>query len=280
MQIQQGFRKLADERVDMVNGQVLTIRTSEPRTFAGGMQREAAAGQGYTPAGRQARREHRPQAQPAAHLRGRLGGRVHRPERQHRPDVPPDQGHRPPRDRARRRCRSTCPRSRRPTSTRPSRTGRWARPCSSPAASTRGSSTRRGAGWAPPIGAPDEHRGPRLPRRRDGQPRPSPRRRRSTTRDKDEGRTSRRTTRRSTPPAIPRPAHQEGQAVDPRARPRFRDRPRQLSLRTAQHRKSLPALTMSEPRRGIARPRISPAGRATGYNGSSGPCATSLVEAP
>jgi hypothetical protein len=49
MQIQQGFRKLADEQVDMVNGQVLTIRTVEPRTFAGGMQRESAAGQGYTP---------------------------------------------------------------------------------------------------------------------------------------------------------------------------------------------------------------------------------------
>ena len=49
MQTQQGFRKLADERVEMVNGQVLTIRTAEPRTFAGGMQRESAAGQGYTP---------------------------------------------------------------------------------------------------------------------------------------------------------------------------------------------------------------------------------------
>jgi hypothetical protein len=49
MQVQQGFRKLADERVEMVNGQVLTIRTAEPRTFSGGMQRESAAGQGYTP---------------------------------------------------------------------------------------------------------------------------------------------------------------------------------------------------------------------------------------
>ncbi len=49
MQLQQGFRKLADERVEMVNGQILTIRTAEPRTFAGGMQRESAAGQGYTP---------------------------------------------------------------------------------------------------------------------------------------------------------------------------------------------------------------------------------------
>ena len=49
MQLQQGFRKLADERVEMVNGQVLTVRTAEPRTFAGGMQRESAAGQGFTP---------------------------------------------------------------------------------------------------------------------------------------------------------------------------------------------------------------------------------------
>ncbi len=49
MQLQQGFRKLADERVEMVNGQLLTIRTAEPRTFAGGMQRDSAVGQGYTP---------------------------------------------------------------------------------------------------------------------------------------------------------------------------------------------------------------------------------------
>ncbi len=49
MQNQQGFRKFADERVEMVNGQQLTVRTAEPRTFAGGMQRESAAGQGFTP---------------------------------------------------------------------------------------------------------------------------------------------------------------------------------------------------------------------------------------
>ena len=49
MQLQQGFRKLADERIEMVNGQLLTIRTAEPRTFAGGMQRESAVGQGFTP---------------------------------------------------------------------------------------------------------------------------------------------------------------------------------------------------------------------------------------
>ena len=61
-------------------------------------------------------------------------------------------------------------------------------------------------GWlGTPIGAPSEHRGPRLPRRRDGGPRqaqgdgvddPGPGRRARTPR----------TTRRSTPPAIPRPA--------------------------------------------------------------------------
>jgi hypothetical protein len=49
MQIQQGFRKLYDDRVEMLNGQVLSIRVMEPRTFAGGMQRESAAGQGFTP---------------------------------------------------------------------------------------------------------------------------------------------------------------------------------------------------------------------------------------
>jgi hypothetical protein len=49
MQLQQSFRKLADERVEMVNGQTLAVRTTEPRTFAGGMQRESAAGQGFTP---------------------------------------------------------------------------------------------------------------------------------------------------------------------------------------------------------------------------------------
>jgi hypothetical protein len=49
MQIQQGFRKLTDQRIDMVNGQTLTIKTSEPRTFSGGIQRESAAGTGFQP---------------------------------------------------------------------------------------------------------------------------------------------------------------------------------------------------------------------------------------
>ena len=50
LQTQQNLRKLYDDRLEMVNGQLLTIRTAEPRTYAGGMQRDSAAGQGYTPA--------------------------------------------------------------------------------------------------------------------------------------------------------------------------------------------------------------------------------------
>lgn len=49
MQVQQGFRKLADERVEMVNGQTLTIRTSEPRSYSGGLQRESGFGLGFAP---------------------------------------------------------------------------------------------------------------------------------------------------------------------------------------------------------------------------------------
>jgi hypothetical protein len=47
MQVQQGFRKLADQRVEMVNGQTLTIKTSEPRGYASGLQREGGAGAGF-----------------------------------------------------------------------------------------------------------------------------------------------------------------------------------------------------------------------------------------
>ena len=36
MQVQQGFRKLADQRVEMINGQTLSIKTSEPRSYAAG----------------------------------------------------------------------------------------------------------------------------------------------------------------------------------------------------------------------------------------------------
>jgi hypothetical protein len=47
MQVQQGFRKLADQRVEMTNGQTLTIKTSEPRAFASGLQREGGPGAGF-----------------------------------------------------------------------------------------------------------------------------------------------------------------------------------------------------------------------------------------
>jgi len=47
MQVQQGFRMLADQRVEMINGQTLSIKTAEPRTFASGLQRDGAAGAGF-----------------------------------------------------------------------------------------------------------------------------------------------------------------------------------------------------------------------------------------
>ena len=47
MQVQQGFRKLADQRVEMINGQTLSIRTFEPRSYAGGLQTDGAAGTAY-----------------------------------------------------------------------------------------------------------------------------------------------------------------------------------------------------------------------------------------
>jgi len=46
MQVQQGFRKLADQRVEMINGQTLSVKTSEPRTFASGLQRDGTVGAG------------------------------------------------------------------------------------------------------------------------------------------------------------------------------------------------------------------------------------------
>lgn len=49
MQVYQGFRLLTDQKVEMVNGQTLTVKTSEPRGFTGGMQRESAVGLGYQP---------------------------------------------------------------------------------------------------------------------------------------------------------------------------------------------------------------------------------------
>ena len=270
MQSQQGFRKLADERVEMVNGQVLTIRTAEPRTFAGGMQRESRGGTGLHAPRRQARREHRPEAQPAAHVRGRLGGRVARPDRQHRADVPPHQGHRPPRD------GPAGDVDRRPRGLhdppRPDREELAAGPdpARSPAASTRGSWTRRADGWAP--------RSVRRPAPRSSSssmPRPSAaagRRRPRTTpaRAGPRSRTSRDDAEddADVDPPVRAPKDQE---VDPGARPRFRDRPRQLATR--RHRRSpFPAQEDASERRGDCSPTDLARRRGTGYNGSSGPC--------
>jgi hypothetical protein len=49
MQIQQGFRKLAKERVEMYNGQTLTFKNFEDRTFTGGLQRDSSAGLTFQP---------------------------------------------------------------------------------------------------------------------------------------------------------------------------------------------------------------------------------------
>jgi hypothetical protein len=47
MQVQQGFRKLEDQRIEMVNGQTLTIRHGAQHTYASGLQREGTAGMGF-----------------------------------------------------------------------------------------------------------------------------------------------------------------------------------------------------------------------------------------
>jgi len=47
MQVQQGFRKIADQRVEMINGQTLSMKTAEPRAFASGLQRDGGAGAGF-----------------------------------------------------------------------------------------------------------------------------------------------------------------------------------------------------------------------------------------
>jgi hypothetical protein len=44
MQIQQGFRQLAKEGVEMINGQTLSIKTHEPRKFKGGLSPDPSGG--------------------------------------------------------------------------------------------------------------------------------------------------------------------------------------------------------------------------------------------
>ena len=49
MQVYQGFRMLTEQKVEMVNGQTLTVKTSEKLGFTSGLQRENASGLGYQP---------------------------------------------------------------------------------------------------------------------------------------------------------------------------------------------------------------------------------------
>jgi hypothetical protein len=49
MQLFQGFRLLTEQKLEMVNGQSLSIKHSEMRAFTGAMERESAAGLGYQP---------------------------------------------------------------------------------------------------------------------------------------------------------------------------------------------------------------------------------------
>ena len=49
MQVQEGFRKLARGKFEMINGQTVKYRTKEERTFVGGLQRDSAAGLAFQP---------------------------------------------------------------------------------------------------------------------------------------------------------------------------------------------------------------------------------------
>jgi hypothetical protein len=49
IQFQQGFRPLAKEGVEMVNGQTLQIKTREPRQFVGGLTPDPAGGVAFVP---------------------------------------------------------------------------------------------------------------------------------------------------------------------------------------------------------------------------------------
>jgi hypothetical protein len=49
LQMQTGFRRVVDQRLEVVNGQTLTIRTTDPRSYAGGIERVSASGTGYQP---------------------------------------------------------------------------------------------------------------------------------------------------------------------------------------------------------------------------------------
>ena len=47
MQVQQGFRQLAKEGVEVINGQTVSIRTKDVRTYVGGLTQDAAGGMNF-----------------------------------------------------------------------------------------------------------------------------------------------------------------------------------------------------------------------------------------
>jgi hypothetical protein len=49
MQIQQGFRQLFKDRLDVINGQTFLVKVKEPRTFVGGLQQDPAGGVTFQP---------------------------------------------------------------------------------------------------------------------------------------------------------------------------------------------------------------------------------------
>ena len=49
MQLYQGFQMIADSKNEIVNGQTLTVKTTEPRTYTGNLQRDSAVGLGFQP---------------------------------------------------------------------------------------------------------------------------------------------------------------------------------------------------------------------------------------
>ena len=99
MQVYQGFKLLTDQKVEMINGQTLTIRTSEMRGFTGGLQRESAAGLGYQPKADQLEEGVTLRISPLADLRRRCDRRRDRADGQHGQELPSDPDHRPARDR-------------------------------------------------------------------------------------------------------------------------------------------------------------------------------------
>ena len=173
MQLHQGFKLLVNQKYEMINGQTLKVETTIARSFAGGMQRDSAAGLGYSAQGRTARRRVHPPAQPAPDLRRRRPRRGHRALVEHRPDAPSDPGQRAQPDR-RQRDHGRRPRGLRDTA-EPDGQGLAA----GPVAPDLG---RHPAGHPPgqerPLQPPDprhlphQHRAARLPRSRDRQPRP------------------------------------------------------------------------------------------------------------